>query len=132
MDEDRRLTVGDLEKDIEICVGHPGFKSKKVEIKTFENGSVTARLTGGWPVILGSLEPEPEPETKTFRIGQRFTSLLGDAFILVMVAPGECCLICLTSGNRYTNPIKVGDCYHITRQEFLIMGGGDLCVQVKR
>ena len=119
--------MGDMVKDAEICVGYPGFKTTKVEIKAFENGSVTARITGGFPVTLGILEAEPElkSEAKAYRIGQIFTSFFGNDFILAMATPDECCLLSLTSGNRYVNPIKVGNCYRITREEFLKMGGCD-------
>lgn len=50
-------------------------------------------------------------------VGQRFTDC-GIEYILAQVGEGMVCLISLVSGNRYAEPIEVGNITDITEMEW--------------
>ena len=69
--------------------------------------------------------PAPTPEP-TYRIGDVFkqNSFSDDGgYILAQVNDGQCCLVSLTDGNRFTNPVGVGDVNKITARELRKMWG---------
>jgi len=55
-------------------------------------------------------------EEVTYEIGQRF-KVEGNLVILAQTVDSSCTLISLECGNRYTDPIKVGNCKKITQEE---------------
>jgi len=59
---------------------------------------------------------------KTYKAGDRF--IYGDEYILANVAPNKFCLICLHSGNRWREAVKVKDRFIVTQDEFDLMGRG--------
>jgi len=57
-------------------------------------------------------------EPKTYRIGQRFRKSSGDVYLLSCCEMRKCVLIGLDGGNRWDEPVRVGDSYSITEDEF--------------
>lgn len=64
-----------------------------------------------------------------YKIGQRFAYQDDDEYsdnywILAQAKGGEVCLISLSGGNRFLDPIPVKDCELITEDEFYQITGG--------
>lgn len=57
------------------------------------------------------------------RIGQRFKNMDGVEYILAQVYIDKVALICLTTGNRYCDPITVKDCMKISEDEWCKITG---------
>ena len=55
---------------------------------------------------------------KYYHIGQIFRDSEGDLYILSQVTKQMCALICLKSGNRWAEPVRVGCAYTIEEEEF--------------
>lgn len=64
----------------------------------------------------------PKP---TYAYGMRFRTKEGggDEYIIAQIDTDLVCLICLTDGNRWTDPLKVGDSLNLTEEEFTILAG---------
>ena len=59
-----------------------------------------------------------------YRVGQIFSAEDDRLAILVQTRAFEACMVCLSNGNRYMDPIKVGHPYTISEDEFLQITGG--------
>jgi hypothetical protein len=66
---------------------------------------------------LYDLQLRIKPKIK-YKIGYRFKDIYDHECMIVQVEPLMCCVIDLTVGNRYDQPIKVGDVNAITEAEF--------------
>lgn len=62
---------------------------------------------------------------QTYRRGDKF--LIGrQEYILAQIEFNEACLVCLKEGNRFREPITIGDSLKITHSELVEMGGEDV------
>ena len=68
-----------------------------------------------------------------YKIGQLFLSLSDMAYILAQTERNKVCLICLSTGNRWRDPVSVSNFDSITAEEFAeIAGSGDFYLSVHR
>lgn len=79
-------------------------------------GNICIFFNGKWAEIV---------KEKTYKIGQRFKKNKRYKYILAQTQPDKICLICLETGNRWNNPIKVNDSQKITAVEFKKIIGGN-------
>jgi len=61
---------------------------------------------------------------KTYAVGQRFASLGDGEYILAQVSTGKVCLIGLSSGNRWREPIQVKSTREISAKEWKEISDG--------
>lgn len=76
--------------------------------------------------------PSPAESPKTYRIGQMFYHKNNPNSITVLahVTYRHVCMICISSGNRYKNPIEVDDVERITEAEFAEITSTDNLVPI--
>ena len=61
-----------------------------------------------------------------YKIGQSFLTLSDVAYVLAQTERNKVCLICLRTGNRWRDPVRVSNSVSITAEEFAeIAGSGD-------
>lgn len=75
--------------------------------------------------ILKTLFPEAFEEERTYTRGQRFTVKdFPGTFLLTQTGRNLACLVDLSNGNRFIEPIEVQDIFQVTYKELKSMAGG--------
>jgi hypothetical protein len=69
-------------------------------------------------------EDEADTEPSTIRVGNWYQDECGDISLLAQIAPGSCALVCVKSGNRYTEGVRVKHVNDLTQREWKRVSSG--------